>query len=169
MASVDVYSTDKVDDLVAGKRDNTEAVISINGGDPDGIIETTTVVDDATDTGTWIDRLRRYFTPTGGLGTRLVFWHNEYQEPRIIPAKHNTVALRIFIRDNPTVQPTTRNPDVPLLEMMDDRIDRNSIWGLYSGGEIRVNEIPMNYALVLGPADAIPAGTPAGTIIVRTT
>jgi hypothetical protein len=55
------------------------------------------------------------------------------------------------------------------MELMDDRANRNSIWGLYHEGEIRVNEVPMNYAMVLGPLDPVPAGTPAGTIIVRTT
>lgn len=168
MASVDVYSKTAMDTALAQKRARTQEVISMTTALDTAFVEKTTVEDDGSSTSGWVDRLVRFFKPVG-TAARMVFWHNEYQETRMAPAKHNTVAFRIFVRDSATVQPTARDADTPLFEMMDDRVTRTPIWGLYHTGQLRVNEVPMNYAMVLGPLDPVPAGTPANTIIVRTT
>jgi len=169
MATVDVYSQTKTDELLAEKRVRTQEEITFTTDLDEVFIEKATVVDDASSTSGWVDRIVMFFKPSAILPSRMVHWLNEYFELRVAPAKHNTVAFRIFVRDSDTVQTTARNMDVPLMEMMDDRVNRNPLWGLYPGAEIRVNEVPMNYAMVLGPLDTIPAGTPANTIIVRTT
>lgn len=168
MATVDVYSKTKIDEFNEGKRDKTQEEIVFTTGLNTAFVEKYTVEDDGTPTSGWVDRLVAFFKPVG-TAARMVHWLNEYFELRVAPAKHNTTAFRIFVRDSASVQPTARDADVPLLEMMDDRVNRIPIWGLYYQGEIRVNEVPMNYAMVLGPLDAVPVGTPAGTIIVRTT
>jgi hypothetical protein len=172
MADVDVYSKTKSDELLAAKRVRTGEDIQITGETDleTKFVEKITVVDDlVTPSANWVDRLVTFFKPSAVLASRMVMWLNEYTELRLAPAKHNTTAFRVFVRDSSTVQPTARDADVPLIEMMDDRVNRNPIWGLYYQGEIRVNEVPMNYAMVLGPLDPIPTGTPANTIIVRTT
>jgi hypothetical protein len=155
---------------------NYMAIGDVDGGNTDGWFEEFTVTDDGTATGNWVNRIRGYFRQrvsgspvTDGL-RRLVFWFNEYLELRLAPAKHNTVALRIFIRDNPSTQTNARDPDVPLLELMDDRTNRNKVWGLYPNGNLRIgaSAVETAYTIVLGPADPVPAGTPANTVIVRT-
>lgn len=158
--------------LADGSRGNfrakTQAVINFNGGDENAVVETITVTDDGTSTSGWINRLVGYFKPSAMAVARLVFFLNEYLELRLAPAKHNTVALRIFVRDTAVSQTTARNQDVPLMELMDDRTNRNTLWGLYDGGAQRVKNIPVSYTIVLGASDPVPAGTPANTVIVRT-
>lgn len=153
-------------------RPNVNAEAEVTGEDSDGFIEQFTVADDSTSTSNWPDRIVNFFRPPGAIDAmrRMVSWFNEYLELRLAPAKHNTVALRIFIRDNSTVQTTARDADVPLLQMMDDRTNRTPVWGLYPNGKIRIaeEEIETAHVIQLGAADPVPTGTPAGTVIVRT-
>ena len=154
-------------------RPNTGVEIELQGGDSDGFYEEITVADDGTSTSGWVNRFIGYFRPVGAADNlrRFVSWFNEYMELRLAPAKHNTVALRIFAQDTGTTQSTARDEDIPLLQLMDDRGDRNHIWGLYYNSKIRVGEeeIETQHVITLGAADPIPTGTPAGTVIVRTT
>lgn len=158
-------------------RVNMSAEIELMGDGTDQFLEEVTVTDDGTSTSGWVNRIRGYFrhrvagVPVADNLRRLVFWFNEYCELRLAPAKDNTVALRIFVKDTDTTQTNARDPDVPLLELMDNRTDRNAIWGLYPDGNVRItdNLIETAHVLLLGPVEAIPTGTPAGTVIVRTT
>jgi hypothetical protein len=153
------------------------AEIDLTGDGTDQFLEEITVSDDGTSTSGWVNRFRAYYrhrvsgTPVADNLRRLVFWLNEYGEPRVAPANSNTVAFRIFVKDTNTTQTNTRDADVPLLELMDNRTDRNAIWGLFPDGNVRItdNQIETAHVLLLGPADPVPTGTPAGTVIVRTT
>jgi hypothetical protein len=52
---------------------------------------------------------------------------------------------------------------------MDNRTTQTSLWGIVGDGTTVVKGNRMAYVLVLSAAAAVPAGTPAGTVIVRTT
>jgi hypothetical protein len=159
-----------------GARKNTEALVEFNGGPSTSWYEEVTVVDDSTATSGWKNRFVGWFrhavagTPVSDSLRRMVIWFNEYMELRLAPAKHNTVALRIFVRDTATSQTNTRDADIPLVQLMDDRSIRTPIWGLYPNGKVRIGEeeIETESVIVLGAADPVPTGTPAGTVIVRT-
>lgn len=156
-------------------RPNTAAEIEFNGGSSTSWVEEVTVVDDGTATSGWVNRFVGFFrhaiagTPVGDSLRRMVIWFNEYMELRLAPAKHNTVALRIFVRDTSTTQTNTRDADVPLLQLMDDRNIRTPIWGLYPNGRIRIasTEIETRPVIVLSAAASVPTGTPSGTVIIR--
>lgn len=154
---------------LATLRERTNEAITINGGDANGKLEVVTIQDDNTDTNTWVNRVEFKFAEfTGGL-IRNTFYLNEYGEIRVSPAKHNTTAFRAFVKEfanNPT---TARSATTPVLEMMDNRTDRNSIWAVIGDGTTVIKGINMAYVLVLSAAASVPAGTPAGTVIVRTT
>lgn len=153
------------------------AEIELMGDGTDQFLEELSVTDDGTSTSGWVNRVRTYFrhrisgAPVADSLRRLVMWQNEYGELRVAPAKHNTVSFRVFVKDTDTTQTNARDADVPLIELMDNRTDRNPIWGLYENGNVRItdNLIETAHVLLLGPADPVPTGTPAGTVIVRTT
>lgn len=157
-------------------RPNINATADVNGGDSTAWIEEFTVTDDATSTSGWKNRFVGWFrhrvsgSPVSDSLRRMVIWFNEYFELRLAPAKHNTVALRVFVRDTATTQTTARDSTVPLIQLMDDRNVRTPIWGLHDDGKIRVgaNEVPTQHIIVLSAAAAVPTGTPANTVIVRT-
>lgn len=79
------------------------------------------VVDDGTDTSGWKNRFEVSWTQSGH-GAHLTFWLNEYGEWRAVPAKTNTTAGRIFVKDLPT--DTDHDPTVPVFEIVDNRTDR---------------------------------------------
>lgn len=153
--------------LADNARPNRQATITIAGGDND-YVEIVTIDDDGTTTDTWVNRLEYYFNPNGASPRHTTFL-NEYGELRVAPAKENTVAARFFVKEFPDNPLAARSATVPVIEMMDDRTNRNSLWGVVGDGTTVVNNIRMAYTLVLGPADSVPVGTPAGTVIVRTT
>lgn len=148
-------------------RVNVGAEITFTGDDADGVLETIIIVDDSSDTATWPDRFVFKYDPTDDT-PRNTFYLNEYGEMRCSPAKYNTTAVRVFTKETPTDPTTARDVDAPVIELMDNRTDRNSLWAIHGDGGTRVAEIPMAYVLVLGELDSIPAGTPVGTVIVRT-
>jgi hypothetical protein len=150
-------------------RPNTQAAISFNAGDSTSWIERITIVNDGTSSTGWLNRIEFRYDPTvgGGSGTsRLTLFINEYGEVRIVPGKTNTTAFRIFTKDQPG--DSAHSTTVPLMEIMDDRTTRTSLWSVYSTGFIGFKDVVMNYVLVLAGATAVPANTPAGTLIVRT-
>lgn len=153
-------------------RPHTQAEVEFNGDGATSFVEELTVNDDSTSTSGWVNRLRTYFRPVGAADNmrRLVFYLNEYFELRLIPAKHNTVPFRMFVRDTSTVQSTARDNDVPMVQIMDDRTNRTPIFGIYPQGDVRVaaGEILTSHVIVLGPVESVPSGTPANTVIVRT-
>lgn len=157
-------------------RPNINATADVNGGDSTAWIEEFTVTDDGTVTSGWRNRFVGWFrhrvagVPVIDSLRRMVFWQNEYYELRLAPAKHNTVALRLFVRDTATTQTTARDANVPILQLMDDRSIRTPIWGLHSNGKVRIgaNEIETESVIRLTAAAAVPTGTPSGTLIFRT-
>jgi hypothetical protein len=149
-------------------RPNTQATIGFNAGDSTSWVDHVTITNDGTSSTGWQNRIEYRYDATvgGGVGTsRLTFFLNEYGEARLVPAKHNTVALRFFTKDQPA--DTSHDSTVPMLEMMDDRTTRTSLWSLLPTGFIQYKDVGMNYVLVLAAAASIPSNTPANTLIVR--
>lgn len=145
--------------------------VTITGGDltNNGFVENVIIQDDGTDTATWLERLAYKFREVGGALIRNTFYLNEYGEARFAPARHNTVALRVFAKEFPNNPTTARSTTVPVMELMDNRTNRNTLWGLLGDGAIVVGSNKMAHTIVLSAAAAVPAGLPAGTVIVRTT
>jgi hypothetical protein len=153
---------------IGNARPLTDADIPLNGSGADQNVETVTITNDGTDTSTWVNRLvYRYLGAVGALA-RKTFYLNEYGEMRVAPAKSTTTAARFYTKDDPTNPPEARDLTVPVVEMMDDPVNRNSLWALLGDGGTTRKGIRMANVLTLGATDAIPAGTPAGTVIVRT-
>lgn len=92
------------------------------------------IQDDNTSTSSWPNRLAFFFKPFGG-SSNLVSWFNEYGEFRVVPAKVNTVALRIFGQ-------TTTAPNIhsgALFEIQDNRVDRNNVFAVDQVGNVDVS------------------------------
>lgn len=144
-------------------------VFNLPANDVNSYIAQVTIVDDGSTTTNWVDRLVFKFKDFASGLTRNTFYLNEYGEIRISPAKYNTVGFRAFVKDQPTNPTEARSTTIPVLEMMDDRTTRTSLWGVLGDGTVTCkNGIKTAYTIVLGPATAVPTGTPAGTVIVRT-
>lgn len=155
--------------LTASYKKRRQADLTITASDANGYVETVTIQDDNTATTTWVERLMYKFKDFASGLTRNVFYLNEYGEVRIAPARHNTTGLRVFVKEYANNPTETRSTTVPVMEVMDNRTDRNSLWGILGDGTVAVKGIRMANVLVLSAAAAVPAGTPAGTVIVRTT
>lgn len=152
-------------------RVNTGSEILIDGNDgaSEGTVETVTITDDGTPTSGWLSRLVYRFKESVGATARNTFYLNEYGEIRVAPAKLNTTALRVFVKEFPSNPSGTRDATAPVVELMDDRTNRNSLWALRGDGTMTRNGIPVSQVLVLSAAASVPAGTPANTVIFRTT
>jgi hypothetical protein len=151
----------------SGLRQQSNANIPFDGGDPNAVVETVTITNDGTATTGWINRLvYKYLGVIGGVA-RKTFYLNEYGELRVAPAKSTTTAARFYVKDDPTNPPEARDATVPVVELMDDPVNRNSLRGWLGDGTTTRKGIKMGDLLVLGPTDAIPVGTPAGTLILR--
>lgn len=156
---------------VVGRAAGLAADITIPAGDTEGYLDYTTIQEESLnqDSTNWVDRVRKLFKPFT-TPARTVQWDNEYGEKRLAPAKHNTTALVIYVRENPTVQTSARNDTVPVMVVRNDRDTRVHYWGIYDNGVVKFGpnahvDVPQ---IVLGAADPVPAGLPAGTIIHRT-
>lgn len=154
--------------LSASYKKRRQADLTITANDANGYVESVTVQDDGTASTTWVERLMYKFKEVGGL-VRNVFYLNEYGEVRVSPARHNTTALRVFVKEFANNPVEARSTTVPVMEVMDNRTTRTSLWGIVGDGTMVVGGNRMAYVLVLSAAAAVPAGTPAGTVIVRTT
>lgn len=82
-------------------------------------ITSITVQDDGTPTNSWPNRWEAWFVPAGG-PAKLVQWDNEYYEHRIMPAKKNTVAQRIFVATDATSY-AERSVDSPVWQVVNYR------------------------------------------------
>jgi hypothetical protein len=151
-----------------GLRILKNAVIDIDGGDPQGVVETTTIANDGTDTATWVNRLVYKYLGAVGAVARKTFYLNEYGELRVAPAKSTTTAARFYVKDDPTNPPEARDPNVPVVELSDDPVNRNSLRAWLGDGTTTRKGIKMADVLVLNASDPVPAGTPSGTLILRT-
>lgn len=130
------------------------------------------IQDDNSATSNWVNRWVWKFQPFGG-AANLVQWVNEYGELRLIPAKYNTVAFRIFAKQ--TAADTTHSG--PVFEICDTRIDRNTVFEIDGAGNMVAHgaitrEVPSGPTLqtgylVLATGASVPANTPTNTLIVR--
>lgn len=91
------------------------------------------IQDDGSSTSSWPNRLVMSFDPVTG-ETINTFFLNEYGEIRCTPGKTNTVAFRAFSKQFNAS--TAHDPDEPILEMMDDRTNRNSMWRVMPDGSM---------------------------------
>lgn len=134
--------------------------------DGEGQLEKVTIVSDG-DTSEWPNILEFWFQDTDGLAPRRCFYINETGELRAAPSRWNTVAARFFVKEfanNPTA---ARSTTVPIVEMMDNRVDRNSLRAWMHDGSLRRNGVRMSECVVLNETDDIPEGTPAMSVIIR--
>jgi hypothetical protein len=151
-------------------RPNVQAAISFNGDGSTAWVERTTIVNDGTDSSAWVNREEFYYDNTvGGGAPKLTSFKNEYGEYRGVPAKHTTVPWRLFEKN--ASGDTSHDNDVPMIEIMDDRGTRTSLFSIvkHSAGyyQNQVKDVPFNYVLVLAAAASVPTNTPNDTLIVR--
>lgn len=150
-------------------RVNKNAAYTIEGGDANGVVETITIHDDNTSTSSWVNRwVFQFMENVGGL-VRAVTHLNEYGELRVAPAKYNTTGARFFTKLFPNNPTTARDMTVPVVELMDDRTTRTSLRGWLGDGTLTRKGIKLSECVVLGLNEAVPAGLPANTVIVRKT
>jgi hypothetical protein len=150
-------------------RPMTQADIQIDGDDPAGTVETITVTDDGTDTNTWVNRVVYQFRTAIDAVARKTTFFNEFGELRVAPHNETATAVRILVKEFPDNPVEPRSATVPVVELMDDRTNRKSLRAWLGDGSETRNGIKMSDVLVLAAADPVPAGTPAGTVIFRTT
>lgn len=151
-------------------RKNVNATATIEGGDANGVLETITVHDDGTDTNTWKNRwVFQFLESVAGAVARATTHVNEYGELRVAPAKTNTTGARFFTKLFPTNPTAARDMTVPVVELMDDRTSRISLRGWLGDGTLTRKGIKLSECVVLGLNEAVPAGLPANTVIVRKT
>lgn len=143
------------------------ATVDLNGAD--GTVETITITDDGTSTGNWLNRWMVKWKESSAVGAlvRTVFGLNEYGEIRIASAKHNTTGLRVLVKEFPTNPVQARDMTVPVMEIMDDRTNRNSLRSWFGDGSQARNGNKLADVMILVGAAPVPAGTAANTLIVR--
>jgi hypothetical protein len=150
-------------------RPNLNSTTQIEGGSG-GVVETFTIHDDNTSTSSWVNRwVFQFLEASVGAVARATTHLNEYGELRVAPAKYNTVAARFFTKIFPNNPTTARDMTVPVVELMDDRTTRTSLRGWLGDGTLTRKGIKMSECVVLGLNEAVPAGLPANTVIVRKT
>lgn len=149
-------------------RPNHQAAVAITDPTND-YVERITITNDASDTSAWVNRREVKYKDNSGATARNVLVENEYGELRLASAKHNTVPFRIFVEEHAANTTGARDNTVPMIQVMDNRDDRNSIYSVLPTGITKFKSLSMAYVLVLGPSDSVPADTPTGTVIVRTT
>ena len=118
--------------MTAGKRDAKNGLVKLTNMAGD-MIERIDIEHDGTSTASWPNRLEVRFKAVAGVA-RNVFTLNEYGEPRIFPALPNTVASRWFAREY-TTDPA-RDMTVPLIEVYNDRTNRQTQFAVYGDGDI---------------------------------
>lgn len=151
-------------------RKNVNATATIEGGDVNGVVETITIHDDGTSTTSWINRwVFQFLDSAVGAVARATTHLNEYGELRVAPAKYNTTGARFFTKLFPNNPATARDMTVPVVELMDDRTTRTSLRGWLGDGTLTRKGIKLSECVVLGLNEAVPAGLPANTVIVRKT
>jgi hypothetical protein len=129
-----------------------------------------TVNDDGSASGSWPNRISHFFKPFAGVAA-LVTWFNEYFEFRAMPAKFNTVAMRIFSRDK--VADTAHVGNV--FEIHRSREARDLVFGVDGDGNAEVDGtltlqgVQTSAVLPILDGSPVPGGTPANTLIVRPT
>lgn len=151
-------------------RKNVNATATIEGGDTNGVVETITIHDDGSNTSNWVNRwVFQFLESVAGAVARATTHLNEYGELRVAPAKYNTTGARFFTKLFPNNPTTARDMTVPVVELMDDRTNRNSLRGWLGDGTLTRKGIKLSECVVLGLSEAVPAGLPANTVIVRKT
>lgn len=149
----------------SGLRAQSNAEIDIVASDAEGTVETVNINDDGSDSSTWANRLVYMWVPVAGTAHKTTYL-NEYGEFRAIPAKTTTVAARWFTKAS-NADPA-HDANTPIMELQDDPVTRTSLRGWLPDGTTVRKGIKMADVIVLGPTDTVPAGLPAGTVILRT-
>ena len=132
-----------------------------------------TTVDSGNPTTNWPNRME-FLYKTGASAAYLVTWINEYGELRVMPANANTVGFRIFGKASAAAATRTAN----VFEIQNNRADRVNVVAIDDAGNIVTagavtRVVPGGPTLTTGilklaaPGTALPAGTPAGTLVVR--
>lgn len=88
----------------------------------------------------------------------LTGWFNESGNYRALPGLNWDAAIRV-------INHATQTGDI-IQHQTNDRT--TNLWAIDKDGYTKMSEVKMNPVLVLGAADPVPAGTPVGTVILRT-
>lgn len=126
-----------------------------------------TVVDDGSDSATWMNRWEFWYDPPGAEVARRTSFFNEYGELRIAPAKGSTVALRLFQREVSTGP--AHNAGVNIFEIMDNRTDRNIMMGIANDGTITAPNVKNKVVTWATGSEPSLAGVPDGTLWIEYT
>lgn len=125
------------------------------------------IQDDNSATGSWPNRLGFFFKPFGG-SRNLVFWLNEYFEPRATAAKSNTVAFRVYGQN--AAAPNTHTGW--LFEVADNRVDRVTVFGVDQAGNVQIEGdvtlVTVNgktYYPIYPPGTTPASGDPTGLVV----
>ncbi len=97
-----------------------------------GTLQDVTVTSDGSDESAWPNRFSFWYKTDAGATPRRTGSFNEFGEARFAPAKGNTVPLRAFTRELSSGPAHTVN----VIEVMDDRTNRNILFGVGNLGEI---------------------------------
>lgn len=143
-----------------GKRGRINAVIDVNGAD--AYMENFRITNDGSATSTWPERLTFFYRDTMGGTYYRTGYFNEYGEIRVAPGKPNTVAFRAFTREY-TTQPA-RNMSVPIIELMDDRTNRNQLFAVMPNGQV----IAPNIGNKVTTSNTAPSSPSVGDVWVDT-
>jgi hypothetical protein len=108
-----------------------------------------------------VNRFQVFFKAVGGI-RNLVTWINEYGELRSLPAKTNTVGLRVFAAKD-AAGLIARSATTPVMEVTNQRDGtRTTIFAVYSDGATRMG----GYKVTIGPT--IPTSPESGQIHIIT-
>ncbi|GAA2022602.1 hypothetical protein WDZ16_12885 [Pseudokineococcus marinus] len=129
-----------------------------------GLVASYTVVDDGSSTAGWPNRWEWLFRAVGKATGTLVQWVNEYGEHRLVPAKVNTVALRIFSR-TAAADPAHVGS---VLEVQDARDNRVTLFGVDGTGKVTAPNV-RTPVVALPTGATLPADLPDPCVVVRYT
>ena len=92
------------------------------------------IIDDGTDSTTWPERLTFWYDPAGSAAEHRTFYLNEYGEVRVASGKPSTVPFRVLVKEGAT--DPAHNTGVPVMQVMDNRDDRNEMFAVHNNGKV---------------------------------
>jgi len=116
---------------------------------------------DGSDQGTWLNQLEFAWRTAGGV-EKMTSYFNEFGELRVLPAQNTSVAFRVFTKAGANDTDHTGN----LIELQDDRETRTVLFSVDPTGKVTAPNIGAK-VITLEATDSVPAGTPAGTVVVK--
>lgn len=124
-----------------------------------------TIPDDGA-SGEWPNRWEFIFAPNAGWPAHRTFFLNEYGEVRITPARHNTVPLRIFTKEQRAF--SGRDLSVPIIMVSDNRDDRNTLFAVDGNGVVTAPNV-QNKVVTVPEGSAGWSTQPDGTLWIEYT